>query len=131
MQAHIHSSSDKPLASSLVPEAQMAESVTPDAPDKVSSPSAVSPLEEARRRDQPSSSLRETLDEHKGKLAISAAAMLGLLIYYKWGEKSLAKENPAEYERLRRLREGLRHAKHGRRAGDKPALAATSAKPEK
>ena len=131
MQAHIHTSSDKPLTSPLVPEAQMADSVTPDAPDKASSPAAA-PQEEARRRDQSSSSLRETLDEHKGKLAISAAAMLGLLIYYKWGEKSLAKENPAEYERLRRLREGLRHAEHGRRAGDKPALAAaTSAKPEK
>jgi hypothetical protein len=44
------------------------------------------------------------LSEHKGKLAVSAAAMLGLAVFYKWREGRLAKEDPDEYARLRRLK---------------------------
>jgi uncharacterized protein HemX len=44
------------------------------------------------------------LANHKGKLAIGAAAMLGLAVFYKWRDSKLAKENPEEYARLRRLR---------------------------
>lgn len=86
------------------------------------SPSAPPPAEtqpEASALDQSLSAIGEMLDEHKGKLAIGAAAMLGLMVYYKWGEKSLAKEDPEEYERLRRIKEGVRHAEGGRRAGDR------------
>jgi hypothetical protein len=45
-----------------------------------------------------------SLAHHKGKLAIGAAAMLGLAVFYKWRDSKLAKENPEEYARLRRLR---------------------------
>jgi hypothetical protein len=45
-----------------------------------------------------------SLANHKGKLAIGAAAMLGLAVFYKWRDSKLAKENPEEYARLRRLR---------------------------
>lgn len=44
------------------------------------------------------------LSNHKGKLAVGAAAMLGLAIYYKWRENKLAKTDPEEYARLRRLK---------------------------
>lgn len=116
-----------PAGSAPAPEPQEAATPSPSSAAPAPAPAAA---EESSMLDQSLTSLRETLDEHKGKLAISAAAMLGLLIYYKWGEKSLAKENPAEYERLQRLREGLRHADYGRRSGDKPAPSST-AKPPK
>jgi hypothetical protein len=41
---------------------------------------------------------------HRGKLAVGAAAMLGLAVYYKWREHRLAKEDPEEYERFRRIK---------------------------
>ncbi len=44
------------------------------------------------------------LINHKGKLAIGAAAMLGLAVFYKWRDSKLAKEDPEEYARLRRLK---------------------------
>lgn len=44
------------------------------------------------------------LANHKGKLAIGAAAMLGLAVFYKWRDSKLAKEDPEEYARLRRLK---------------------------
>jgi len=43
------------------------------------------------------------LSNHKGKLAIGAATMLGLAVYYKWREHRLAKEDPEEYRQLRRI----------------------------
>jgi hypothetical protein len=52
--------------------------------------------------------VKNVLDEHKGKLAIGAAATLGLMVYYKWREKRLAKEDPEEYARLQRLKAGVR-----------------------
>lgn len=47
------------------------------------------------------------LSNHKGKLAVGAAAMLGLAVYYKWREHQLAKEDPDEYRRLRRIAAGV------------------------
>jgi hypothetical protein len=44
------------------------------------------------------------LANHKGKLAVGAAAMLGLAVFYKWRDSKLAKEDPEEYARLRRLK---------------------------
>jgi hypothetical protein len=49
------------------------------------------------------------LSEHKGKLAVGAAAMLGLAVFYKWREGRLAKEDPDEYARLRRLKAAVEH----------------------
>ncbi|HEV2612561.1 MAG TPA: hypothetical protein VGU61_20025 [Noviherbaspirillum sp.] len=54
------------------------------------------------------SAVKNVLDEHKGKLAIGAAATLGLMVYYKWREKRLAKEDPEEYARLQRLKAVVR-----------------------
>jgi hypothetical protein len=45
-----------------------------------------------------------SLANYKGKLAIGAAAMLGLAVFYKWRDSKLAKEDPEEYARLRRLK---------------------------
>lgn len=50
---------------------------------------------------------------HKGKLAIGAAAMLGIAIFYKWRESRMAKEDPAEYARLQRLKEAVCAAETG------------------
>lgn len=43
------------------------------------------------------------LSEHKGKLAVGAAAALGLMILYSWREKSLAEEDPEAYARLQKF----------------------------
>jgi hypothetical protein len=43
------------------------------------------------------------LSEHKGKLAVGAAAALGLMILYNWREKSLAEEDPEDYARLKKF----------------------------
>ena len=48
--------------------------------------------------------LAGTLANHKGKLAVGAAAMLGLAVFYKWRENKLARDDPEEYARLRRLK---------------------------
>lgn len=47
------------------------------------------------------------LGKHKGKLAVGAAAMLGIAIFYKWRESKLAKEDPEEYARLQRLKAAI------------------------
>ena len=52
---------------------------------------------------------KSTLSEHKGKLAIGVAATLGLIVYYKWRERRLAKEDPEAYARLQRLKASVRH----------------------
>lgn len=51
---------------------------------------------------------RNLLAEHKGKLAVGAAAMLGIAIFYKWRENRLAKEDPEQYARLQRLKSAVR-----------------------
>lgn len=43
------------------------------------------------------------LSEHKGKLAMGAAAALGLMVLYNWREKSLAEEDPEAYARLKKF----------------------------
>ncbi len=48
------------------------------------------------------------LSEHKGKLAIGVAATLGMMVYYGWREKRLAKTDPEEYARLQRLKSIVR-----------------------
>jgi len=52
--------------------------------------------------------IKNTLSEHKGKLAIGVAATLGLMVFYKWREKQLAKDNPEDYARLQRLKAGVK-----------------------
>ncbi len=47
------------------------------------------------------------LVNHKGKLAVGAAAMLGLAIFFKWRDHKLAKDDPEEYARLRRLKAAI------------------------
>jgi hypothetical protein len=72
-------------------------------------PKSVSSLpEEAAEPTAAGSSVADTLNAHKGKLAIGVAATLGLMVYYNWREKRLAKTDPEEYARLQRLRAGLR-----------------------
>ncbi|NEX60526.1 hypothetical protein [Noviherbaspirillum galbum] len=48
--------------------------------------------------------LADTLANHKGKLAMGAAAMLGLAVFYKWREGRLAQDDPEEYARLQRIK---------------------------
>lgn len=116
MQAHPISASGNPASSPHLSDAKAIDALQ-DQPEAISSSAATTPeAEQPSALDQSLTTLRETLDEHKGKLAISAAAMLGLLVYYKWGEKSLAKEDPEEYERLQRIKEGVRHADDRRRS---------------
>jgi hypothetical protein len=69
------------------------------------------------------------LSEHKGKLAIGVAATLGLMVYYGWREKRLAKADPEEYARLQRLKASVRHSddQPRPRAAKKPAAAAQAA----
>lgn len=43
-------------------------------------------------------------DEHKGKLAIGVAATLGVMIFYNWRERQLAKDDPQGHARLQRLK---------------------------
>ncbi|TFW02993.1 hypothetical protein E4K72_13320 [Oxalobacteraceae bacterium OM1] len=52
----------------------------------------------------PPPSYATLLANHKGKLAMGAAAMLGLAVFYKWRESRLEQEDPAEYARLQRIR---------------------------
>lgn len=47
------------------------------------------------------------ISRHKGKLAIGAAAMLGLAAFYHWRESRLAKEDEEEYARLQRLKAAI------------------------
>jgi len=65
--------------------------------------------------DLPSASAESTtaksgslLSDHKGKLAMGAAAMLGIAIFYKWREHRLAKEDPEQYAQLKRIKSAVR-----------------------
>ena len=49
--------------------------------------------------------------KHKGKMAVGAAAMLGIAIFYKWREHRLAKDDPEEYARLQRLKQAVKNEK--------------------
>jgi hypothetical protein len=54
------------------------------------------------------SDAKSMFDEHKGKLAIGVAATLGIMVFYNWWEKRLAKTDPEDYARLRRLKAVVR-----------------------
>lgn len=45
---------------------------------------------------------------YKGRLAVSVAATLGVMVYYAWREKRMEKNDPEEYARLQRLKASLR-----------------------
>ena len=51
---------------------------------------------------------KSLLSEHKGKLAIGVAATLGIMVFYNWREKRLAKKDPEGYARLQRLKASVR-----------------------
>lgn len=48
------------------------------------------------------------LGAHTGKLAIGVAATLGIMIYYNWRERRLAKQDPEGHARLQRLKAKVR-----------------------
>lgn len=56
--------------------------------------------------------LSTLISDHKGKLAVGAAAMLGLAVFYKWRESKLAKEDPEELARLKRLKAAVETDRH-------------------
>lgn len=66
--------------------------------------------------------VKNTLNAHKGKLAIGVAATLGIMVFYNWREKKLAKSDPEEYARLQRLKAGVRageaEIEHAREEGN-------------
>lgn len=57
------------------------------------------------------------LGKHKGKLAVGAAAMLGVAIFYKWREHQLEKEDPEEYARLQRLKHAVKNEESPQKKG--------------
>jgi len=63
------------------------------------------------------------LSEHKGKLAIGVAATLGLMVYYGWREKRLAKTDPEEYARLQRVKAIMRSSEERARPRTRKASA--------
>jgi hypothetical protein len=64
----------------------------------------VQPAEDLQQKMENGSGIAGALANHKGKLAVGAAAMLGLAVFYKWRESKLARDDPEEYARLRRLK---------------------------
>jgi predicted negative regulator of RcsB-dependent stress response len=54
------------------------------------------------------SQMQNLFDEHKGKLAIGVAATLGIMVFYNWWEKRLAKSDPEDYARIQRLKAVVR-----------------------
>lgn len=81
--------------------------VTPDPSEENPAPDS-QPETQSEAGTGVTNTVKNVLDEHKGKLAIGAAATLGLMVYYKWREKRLAKEDPEEYARLQRLKAVVR-----------------------
>ena len=80
----------------------MSENKTPD--------SAFSVCGSVTKNDASEGELSEhkhTFTEHKGKLAMGVAAMLGVMVYYKWRERQLAIDDPEDYARLQRLKAGV------------------------
>lgn len=56
---------------------------------------------------------KSMFEEHKGKLAIGVAATLGVMIFYNWLEKQLAKDDPESHARLLRLKAVVRAREAG------------------
>lgn len=52
--------------------------------------------------------VKKTLTDNKGKLAIGVAATLGMMVFYKWREKEMAKKEPEDYARLQRLKASVK-----------------------
>ncbi|RJG06664.1 hypothetical protein D3870_12165 [Noviherbaspirillum cavernae] len=52
--------------------------------------------------------IKNALSDNKGKLAIGVAATLGIMVFYKWREKQMAKDEPEDYARLQRLKAGVK-----------------------
>lgn len=81
-----------------------------DAADPAATPAGQAQPQEKSELDEPAGKMAELagmLNNHKGKLAVGAAAMLGVAIFYKWRESRLAKEDPEEYARLQRLKKAI------------------------
>lgn len=49
------------------------------------------------------------LSDRKTHLAIGVAATLGLMVFYSWREKNLAKTDPEEYARIQRIKASVRN----------------------
>jgi hypothetical protein len=105
------------LLSSSGPSAPMPDATPPVTEETSSAPSSSQEESLANSLEQSMTALKETLGEHKGKLAIGAAATLGLMVFYKWREKQLAEEEPQEYERLQRIKNRVRQADDNRETG--------------
>ncbi|WP_154652083.1 hypothetical protein [Noviherbaspirillum massiliense] len=70
-------------------------------------------------------SAKSLLSEHKGKLAIGAAATLGLMIFYNWRQKKLAEEDPEAYARLQRVKDSLKAEEQNSKRGNVPPAPAS------
>lgn len=72
-------------------------------PDAAAPAGGISSGQQAAKSDS-ATTVGSLFENHKGKLAVGAAAMLGIAVFYKWRENKLAKDDPEEYARLRRLK---------------------------
>ena len=99
-----------------------------DHPESAEPPAGEQPAADANSGEAASTLAGDAMNlisEHKGKLAIGVAATLGLMVYYGWREKRLAKTDPEEYALLQRLREVMRKGdappkpRGARKAGDR------------
>lgn len=69
---------------------------------------------------------KNMLSEHKGKLAIGAAATLGLMIFYNWRQKKLSEEDPEAYAAVKRVKESIKaDANQAKRARGTPTTNTT------
>jgi len=57
---------------------------------------------------QTDNTIGSILSSSKTQLAIGVAATLGVMVFYKWREKQLAKKDPEEYARLKRIKASVR-----------------------
>jgi len=111
---------------STVPEALVPDAVAPEAvPPETTVPDADAAGPDAAAAGDVglAGDAINLLSEHKGKLAIGVAATLGLMVYYGWREKRLAKTDPEEYARLQRVKEIMRQSEERARPRTKKAAA--------
>src|SRR5215212_8938759 len=79
--------------------------IPPDTP--VPTPPDATPGEAAAA--MPGNTVGSMLSSSKTQLAIGVAATLGVMVFYKWREKQLAKKEPEEYARLQRIKASVRN----------------------